>query len=253
MVVGGVGSSQQPHSGGSAFAECRNAQAKKHDTVARIIGAILAIALQGAFLLILVKSTQTNVPRRAAAEITLLLSPVHERPVAVSLPAMPGLPSLDIPYFPRLYAPEAPRMFAAPARMAPEAAPGFQGLGVSLFDCRPENYANLPADERAHCTPLGSPMAALGNSDLLGQRSHVEDNMRWANALAHEKSPPMLPCMGGLDVLCLLKNVAGLADGSTLDPQSSLRDPEQWGSYVDPQQFMPRNQDSTTASRNGGH
>ena len=75
---------------------------------------------------------------------------------------------------------------------------------------------------------------------MLGARSHVEDNMRWANALAHERSPLVLPCMGGLDVLCVLRNVAGLTDGSTLDPESSLRDPEQWGTYVDPGEFAPR-------------
>ena len=70
-----------------------------------------------------------------------------------------------------------------------------RGFGRTLFGCAPEHYADLPPEEREHCPKPGESLA-YEPPDLMGGPSHVKDNPRWANALAHKQSPLLLP--GGL-------------------------------------------------------
>jgi len=246
-LAGGDSWSPGPRFGSAAFIGRKNPQAQKSKNPARIVGAVLAIALQAAFLALLIRSTPTSVLRTVVPEITLTLSRIQERPVVVPLPEMEDLPTLAVPSFPHLSELEAPAMGAGALPNILRGPVPAGGLNISLFNCSLENQANLSAQQRAQCQWSAGALAEGREPDLLGERSHVEDNARWANALAHRKSPLILPCMGGLDLLCVIRNVAGLADGSTLDPESSLRDPEQWGTYVDPQQFMPRDPGSPAA------
>jgi hypothetical protein len=196
--------------------------------------------LQVGFIAILVKSTQVTTSPATIHEIILVLSHIRETAAPIPLPSgappilnIPALTIPPLPQFPDIKTSVSPRA----------AAPDMRGIGAALFGCSSEIRANLPERANAGCPGFGAFGANSEFSGLLGGRSHVEDNEHWANALAHERSPLMLPCLGGLDVICLLRNVAGLADGSAFDPQSYLRDPEQWGSYVDADQFMPHNPD----------
>jgi hypothetical protein len=57
-------------------------------------------------------------------------------------------------------------------------APDFKGFGRSLFGCAPEHYADLPAEERAHCPKPGEGLAR--EPDLATPpRSHVKDELYW--------------------------------------------------------------------------
>ena len=73
----------------------------------------------------------------------------------------------------------------------------------------------------------------------MGMPSHVKDNARWANAMAHKQTLPMLP--GGM--LFPLVALGAVLDGSISEPSSAFRDPEQWPDERDPSQFMPHNLD----------
>ncbi|HLY05974.1 MAG TPA: hypothetical protein VKR31_09525 [Rhizomicrobium sp.] len=205
-------------------------------TSERILVAAAAIALQAAFIAVLLKSAPISVFPTAAHEITIVLPLIREQPQSVQLPA-PAKPDI-------LATLTIPRLPAIPPVGVPGAAVGTEtalpGLAVALFRCGPEEFGNLPEEERALCPRYTTHATIAEFPDLLGERSQVENNERWANALAHEQSPLILPCLGGLDVICLLRNVADVADGSAFDSQSYLRDPEQWQTYVDAEQFMPR-------------
>jgi hypothetical protein len=57
-------------------------------------------------------------------------------------------------------------------------APDFKGFGRSLFGCAPEHYADLPAEERAHCPKPGEGLAR--EPDLATPpRSHARDELYW--------------------------------------------------------------------------
>jgi hypothetical protein len=122
--------------------------------------------------------------------------------------------------------------------LAPLASPsGLAGFGRSLFGCAPEHYADLLPDERAHCPKPGEGLAVNEPPDLMGGPSHVKDNPRWANAMAHKQTLRMLP--GGM--LFPLVALGAALDGSISEPNSAFRDPEQWPNERDPRQFMPHN------------
>jgi len=123
---------------------------------------------------------------------------------------------------------------AAPSLAAPPS--GIAGFGQSLFGCAPENYANLTPDARAHCIKPGEGLAYNHQPDLMGGQSHVKDNARWANAMAHRQTLRMLP--GGM--LFPLAALGAILDGSITEPHSAFRDPEQWPDERDPSKFMPR-------------
>jgi hypothetical protein len=83
----------------------------------------------------------------------------------------------------------------------------------------------------------------------MGGNSHVKDNARWANAMAHKQTLRMMP--GGL----LFPPVAlgAVLDGSIAEPHSAFRDPEQWPDERDPNQFMPRRLDEQERSYDAWH
>jgi hypothetical protein len=82
----------------------------------------------------------------------------------------------------------------------------------------------------------------------MGERSHVKDNARWANAMAH-KTPVMLP--GGM--LFPLVALGAILDGSISEPHSAFRDPEKWPTEKDPNQFMPHSLDEQTRADDAWH
>ncbi len=205
----------------------------------RFLGATLALLVQAALIAAtLLSLTPVFLPRPAPRETTLWL-PSLPRPTP-----KPVLRMIDARGSPRSRVTIAPAIVAPPIRspQAPssQTAPGadaasLQAFGRTLFGCTPERYAALSPEERAHCPKPGGGLA-YQPPDLLGDPSHVKNNPRWANALAHKQSPLFLP--GGL----LFPLVAAMAvlDGSVTERSSAFRDPEKWPSYVDPAQLMPK-------------
>ena len=129
-------------------------------------------------------------------------------------------------------------MALPPVAASPPAPPSdLAAFGQALFGCAPEHYADLTPDQRGHCPKPGEGLAKNEQPDLMGMPSHVKDNARWANAMAHKQTLPMLP--GGM--LFPLVALGAVLDGSIAEPHSAFRDPEQWPNERDPDQFMPHN------------
>jgi hypothetical protein len=190
----------------------------------RIPAGLLVLWLHALALALLLYSFQRQARPQGGARETVLLLPRLARPSAA--PAV-----IDARGRPRRAQPVlAPPPVVAPGpalpRNAPSTAPApdIQGLGRSLFGCAPETYADLPAEQRARCPKPGGGLAARQAPDLMGGRSHVKDEAHWQEEWARERSPTVLPCMGGVDVLCLLRKIA---DGSLAE----MADPRTWPRY----------------------
>jgi hypothetical protein len=202
----------------------------------RFLGATLALLVQAALIAAtLLSLTPVFLPRPAPRETTLWL-PSLPRPTPK--PVLRMIDARGAPQSPVMTAPAAPPPNLSP--QAPQTAPGadtssLQAFGRALFGCAPERYAALSPEERAHCPKPGEGLA-YQPPDLLGGPSHVKNNPRWANALAHKQSQLFLP--GGL----LFPLVAAMAvlDGSITERSSAFRDPGKWPSYVDPGTLMPK-------------
>jgi len=193
----------------------------------RTRGAVLALLVQAGFLLPFLLSSQHPAPLRGPArETILLLHPLPQtapRSIDARGAVLHRAPPVAMPILPNI----------APPALAPPS--GIAGFGRSLFGCAPEHYADLPPDEKVHCPKPGEGMVGNQPPDLMGGPSHVKDNPRWANAMAHKQTLPMLP--GGM--LFPLVALGAVLDGSISEPNSAFRDPEQWPNERDPRQFMP--------------
>ena len=201
-----------------------------------LVGGALALLVQAIFLLLVLLSPSHSTRPASLARETLLFFP----PLAVPAPT-----TIDArgPRRKRIAPSATPPVppIAAPPSAAPSLAPpsGLAGFGQALFGCAPEHYADLTPDRRAHCPKPGEGLASKEQPDLMGMPSHVKDNARWANAMAHKQTLPMLP--GGM--LFPLVALGAVLDGSITEPHSAFRDPEQWPTERDPGQFMPHRLD----------
>ncbi len=126
-----------------------------------------------------------------------------------------------------------PPVFVPPAWQAPPStgtppvagtAPDIQGFGQALNSCAPENFANLTKEQRARCLHPGAGLVVRQAPPLMGTRSQVKDEAHWREELAREQSPTLLPCLGGLDVMCLLRKIA-------TNSMSDFTDPRSWPRY----------------------
>jgi hypothetical protein len=187
----------------------------------RIPAAILALSLQVLFLALLLYAFPLTAPNRnAVRETLLLLPPLIQPPAAPSTIDARGPARAPVIAPPIFAAP--PSTAAPPGVVAPQ--PDIQALGRSLFNCAPENYPNLSAEDRARCSRPGEGMAVAQPPNLMGSKSHVKDEAHWQEELAREQSATILPCMGGVDLLCVLKTIA-------TGDFSSVTDPRQWPRY----------------------
>lgn len=177
-------------------------------------------------------------------QIALLLLLLHSLGRNVS----PGAPLVRETYLrlPRLIEPSrAPRtidargnarpaapVFVPPAWQSPSAGiappiagtPDIEGLGQALNHCAPEIFASLTREQRARCPNPGEGLAIRQAPPLMGMRSQVKDEAHWREELARKQSQVLLPCMGGLDVLCLLRKIA-------TNSMSDFTDPRTWPRY----------------------
>lgn len=193
----------------------------------RTSSAVLALVVQAGFLLLFLLSSQHLAPLRGPTRETILL--LH--PLPQTAPRMIDARGTFVRKAKPIQVPIIPNI-TSPSLAPPS---GIAGFGRLLFGCAPEHYADLLPDERAHCPKPGEGMVANQPPDLMGGPSHVKDNPRWANAMAHKQTLPMLP--GGM--LFPLVALGAVLDGSISEPNSAFRDPEQWPNEKDPRQFMP--------------
>jgi len=89
------------------------------------------------------------------------------------------------------------------------------GLHDEIFDCAPENLANLDKAQRARCRKAGAaPGYDPGAADYADRSGKVPGAKRWEVELARKQAPLLLPCgnPSGLDPIytgtCILINVA---------------------------------------------
>jgi hypothetical protein len=199
-----------------------------------LAGGVLALLVQAGFLLLaLLPPSHSSRPVSQARETLLFFPP----PVTPSTIDARGPRRKRIAPFDTL---AVPPIASPPLAVSPLAPPsGLAGFGQALFGCAPEHYADLTPDRRAHCPKPSEGLASKEQPDLTGMPSHVKDNVRWANAMAHKQTLPMLP--GGM--LFPLVALGAVLDGSIAEPHSAFRDPEQWPSERDPGQFMPHSLD----------
>ncbi len=183
----------------------------------RITSFCLALLIQAGFVAILLWARPVfQRPAPAAHELLMMLPPLAPKPV---------------PRAPRgsATAPSAPatKFVPAPQKASPEAPlSAIPGFGQALNGCAPESYDKLPPEQRDSCANRAQGMASLGprEPDLMGQPSRVKNQALWQAELARKQSPALMPCMGGLDVMCVLMK---MADGSLSD----FGDPKTWPIY----------------------
>ena len=188
-------------------------------TAPRLTGFCLALIIQVGFVTLLLWSWPVFVrPPPAASELMMVLPPpLVPEPVS---PAPRGA----------AMAPSAPaaKIIPAPRKTSPDAPPlpAIQGFGQALNGCAPEIYDRLPPEQRAACASRTRDMAAIPprEPDLMGKPSRVKNEVIWQAELARAHSPALMPCMGGLDVMCVLMK---MADGSLSD----YGDPKTWPIY----------------------
>ena len=195
----------------------------------RTLALLIALALQISFLLLLVQAVlkPSLMVRQLARELTLTLRPLPAP--RQQAPFRPVRPAPQITAIRPEVAP--PAQAPSPSSVIPIVPPGaLQGFGQALNNCAPQNYANLPEDQKTLCTRPGAGVAVQQAPNLMGVPSQVKDPARWADALAHEHSAPWLPCTyiivpefgpGGpapaFSLPCLVK---AFSDGTITDPAS---------------------------------
>jgi hypothetical protein len=201
-----------------------------------LAGGVLALLVQSGFLLVVLLPPPTSTRLAGPARETLLFFP----PLTVPAPSTIDARGPRRKHVAPSGAPPVSPIIAPPVAASPLAPPsGLAAFGQALFGCAPEHYADLTPDQRARCPKPGEDLANREQPDLAGPKSHVKDNARWANAMAHKQLVPMLP--GGLFFPLVV--VGAILDGSISEPNSAFRDPEQWPDERDPAQFMPHNLD----------
>ena len=187
----------------------------------RTSGAALALLVQGLFLWALWFATIRHSEPIAGRETILILHPTPPVPPS-TIDARGDVGARPVPHS------AAPVPFSPLPQPVPQA--DLRAFGQALLDCAPENYANLPPEVRNHCPKPGEGLALNPPLALPGEeRSHVKDNARWANALAHKQSPLLLP--GGINFPVAL--LGAVLDGSIADSSSAFRDPQKWPVYQD--------------------
>ncbi|MBV9989983.1 MAG: hypothetical protein JOZ72_01705 [Alphaproteobacteria bacterium] len=188
----------------------------------RVAGAALVAALHAAMLALLLQASFA--PRATPQPHETIIHLTPPKPPAADRPAPPPRAPVPVVRLPALRTIPLPRV----PGVDPKALESF---GRALVDCRPENIASLPPEERHRCDALSlKPRDGVDFADHTDK--HSADAALWARGRMRKNGPLLLPCMNnqGLGVglgtlLCLGK---GLAKGFKPDEQALYGDvPEQ--------------------------
>ena len=161
--------------------------------IRRAAGAAIVLLLHGSVIFLLLQSTWRKVPTALPHETTIWLSlpqsPLKSKPV--NTPSTAPVAAAETPEL----APALPKSHAITLPPMPEVN-ALQGLHGSLFDCAPENLANLSAEQRAHCrAAAGAPAPYDPNAvDYADHSGKIPGAQRWAREAARKNAPLLLPC-----------------------------------------------------------
>ena len=155
----------------------------------RVGTALLVVVFHALLILILLRETlhQSEEPP-VTREVVLRL--VRPPPPAAARPEIlpPTLPSLE-PLFPVAPVPGTNN----PA--SPTNGASLHGLYFFLYECTPENFANLTEEERARCASASLSPNPDETNTLRNLPSRSHDAAAWNRALVRKNNPPLLPCM----------------------------------------------------------
>lgn len=190
----------------------------------RLAGAALVAVLHVAIVAVLLNASLAPRVVRAARETILYLTPPKPEPAVQPAPPPPPAPTPIVRLPDVLLPPPAPKTPGVDLK-------SLEGFGRALLDCRPENIASLPPEDRDRCNALS--LKPRDDVDFADHTNRSRDAALWARGRARKNAPVLLPCMSnrGLGVglgtlLCLGK---GVTQGFKLDEQPSYGDapPEQ--------------------------
>ncbi|HKD22841.1 MAG TPA: hypothetical protein VKB71_12575 [Rhizomicrobium sp.] len=155
----------------------------------RVGSALLVVLLHGLVLLVLLR-TGIHIAEKPAPTREIVVRFIPSQAPAAARPETQA-PSI------RLISPPE-EISPTPGEEAPPATNetgSLRGLYFYLYECTPENFANLTDAEKARCASASlSPLPDETNS-LLNQPSRAKNAPHWQRALARKKAPPLLPCM----------------------------------------------------------
>ena len=195
--------------------------------VRRVGSALLVVLLHGLIIVALLRAGFHQIEKAAPArEVVLRFAPP-------SVPAVPEKPE-TLPPVPLI----APPPMVSPGQGAAPITPpatnntgSLHGLYLYLYECTPENFANLTEAEKAKCAQASLTPVPNDTRSLMNLPSRAKDAPRWERALARKKNPALLPCMspGGLNLIgtafCLGKSAAKGSFGD-LDEAPGYGDPD---------------------------
>ena len=172
----------------------------------RLAGVAFVAALHVALIALLLSAGVVRRIFEPARETILILTPPKPVPT-VEPPAPP----------PPIPVPEIPNPQALPQPQTPPSVDlkSLENLGRALLDCRPENIANLPPEDRDRCNALS--LKPRDDVDFADHTNRSRDAALWARGRTRKNGPALLPCMSNQGVgvglgtiFCLGK---GLSEG----------------------------------------
>lgn len=157
----------------------------------RVASALFVVLFHGLVLLALLwagihRAEETPPAREVVLNFIQPSAPADKKP------AVPP-PSVRLIGPPPTVAPAQGESSAPPAT---NNAGTLNGLYFYLYECTPENFANLTEAEKARCAQASLSPVPNDTRSLLNQPSRAKDAPHWQRALARKKAPPLLPCMG---------------------------------------------------------
>ncbi len=199
----------------------------------RAIALTLALIVQGCIWCLLAPSPGgAGLPTNYAHEVEIQLLPPAPRPLRAKAIIKAS----------RLLRPEA----RAPGRLRPSLTrglveglmhqqPDLRGLAGALFGCTSRTAPMLHRASRP-CPGVASSAPAGPWRGVFAALPQAKHALRWARALAQERSPVLLP--GAF--LAPLFYLEAVASGSIMDRDSIARDPARWPTYLEPGRFLTK-------------
>jgi hypothetical protein len=172
-----------------------NAARFNEDVLRRMGGAGVVALLHLIVIAFLLQATFRSAP---------LIAPAHDGTIWFVFP--PRTKPQPVRIVPAPVAPARIAHFAIPRNAitllpaAPSAATG--SLHAFLFDCAPENLANLSPDERAQCAGAPGGMKPPDDNEVYAEHATRSHNAtHWARGVARKQQPMLLPCANPQSIL----------------------------------------------------
>lgn len=170
--------------------------------------ALLVVLLHVLIVLALLRNVMQSQEKPAPArEVVLRFLQPSARPTAKPEAPPPAVPLIGPP----TVVPPVPGTAPATPPATNETG-SLKDLYLYLYECTPENFANLTEAEKTKCARASLSPVPNDTRALMNLPSRAKDAPHWERALARKKNPALLPCMspGGINLvgtaLCLGKS-----------------------------------------------